>query len=168
MKFLFVRSFQGNFGLHEFIRHVLPISRKPQVVFGDPRKGYNVGHPMMPFDSRKFQGTFLQDEGCEKVIRKPQGFQMRYRIFSGDRELSSSPRYKSKVGIILLLENSRKHRRKSAYEAIKKIRKSQMNGTAISKFVGSFAVAKFLGNLSLSEQILQLRENAGSLGAPEK
>ena len=39
-----------------------------------------------------------------------------------------------------------------------------MNGIAISKFVGFFAVSKFLGNLYLSEQIFNRKR---SLGAPE-
>ena len=40
-----------------------------------------------------------------------------------------------------------------------------MNGIAISKFVGFFAVSKFLGNLYLSEQIFNRKR---SLGAPDK
>ena len=39
-----------------------------------------------------------------------------------------------------------------------------MNGIVISKFVGSFAMSKFLGNLYLSEQIFNIKR---SLGAPE-
>ena len=39
-----------------------------------------------------------------------------------------------------------------------------MNGIAISKFVGFFAVSKFLGNLYLSEQIFNRKR---SLGAPD-
>ena len=40
-----------------------------------------------------------------------------------------------------------------------------MNGIAISKFVGFFAVSKFLGNLYLSEQIFNRKR---SLGAPDE
>ena len=38
-----------------------------------------------------------------------------------------------------------------------------MNGIAISKFVGSFAVLKFLGNLYLSEQIFNRKRSLGAI-----
>ena len=65
-----------------------------------------------------------------------------------------------------ILENIERKARfsKNVRESIKKIRKSQMNGIAISKVIGSFAVSKFLRNLYLSEQIFNRKR---SLGAPE-